>query len=229
MFQYVGRGDHRHRHWCQRYVPYPAAQPPQVGGTLTSQALVSPGAREEPAKLSSCSGMKPRIWLTPTRLFYRDQEVVGWGLKAPDRQSTDVSVREWFKLDLDKGLEGVDKARRPYASFMEKLHEEISGRYASEMLGKTPWEEARLHFLFSVPATWDAPTVETFRDFASAAGFDSPCGHSLDIGLIESQAVAAFQLCCDEATFRFEVGRSTYPQRDVADDRVVAWSSGLGC
>ncbi|KAJ4193766.1 hypothetical protein NW767_010291 [Fusarium falciforme] len=112
---------------------------------------------------------------------------------------------------------------------MAKLHEEISGRYVSKMLGRTPWGEARTHFLFSVPATWDALTVETFRDFASAAGFDRPSGHSLDIGLTEPQAVAAFQLCYDKATFGFEVGRSTYPQRDVADDRVVAWSGGPRC
>ena len=76
-------------------------------------------------------GEAPDMVKTPTRLFYRDQEVVGWGLKAPDHQSTDVSVRDWFKLDLDQGLERLDNVRPLYVKFMEKLHAEISGRYAS--------------------------------------------------------------------------------------------------
>ncbi|KAM6509165.1 hypothetical protein FSOLCH5_012154 [Fusarium solani] len=144
---------------------------------------------------------------TPTRLFYRDQKVAGWGLKAPDHKRTEVSLQEWFKLHLDQGLQRADDVRPLYVDFMACLHEEISGHYASKMLGKTPWEDARIHFLFSVPATWDALTVEAFRDFASAAGFDNPSGHSLDIGLTELQAVAAFQLCYERATFGFEPGQ----------------------
>lgn len=147
---------------------------------------------------------------TPTRLFYCDDEVAGWGLKAPDHQRTDIVSHEWFKLQLDQGLQRTDKVRRLYTDFLTCLHQEISGHYASKMLGKTPWKDARIHFLFSVPATWDALTVEAFRDFASAAGFDKPSGHSLDIGLTEPQAVAAFQLCYGNTTFGFEVGRSTY-------------------
>ncbi|KAL2670720.1 hypothetical protein Neosp_014519 [[Neocosmospora] mangrovei] len=140
---------------------------------------------------------------TPTRVFYHDKKVVGWGLKAPDHQRADVTCHEWFKLDLDQR---ADDVRPVYIDFLACLHQEISGHYSPKMLGQIPWEDAQVHFLFSVPATWDASTVEIFRDFASAAGFDRPSGHTLDIGLTEPQAVAAFQLCHGNTTFSFQPG-----------------------
>ncbi|KAI8713376.1 hypothetical protein NCS52_01281900 [Fusarium sp. LHS14.1] len=140
---------------------------------------------------------------TPTRVFYNDKKVVGWGLKAPDHQRADVTCNEWFKLDLDQR---ADDVRPVYIDFLTCLYQEISGHYSPKMLGQMPWEDAQVHFLFSVPATWDASTVEIFRDFASAAGFDRPSGHTLDIGLTEPQAVAAFQLFQLKTTFSFQPG-----------------------
>lgn len=148
---------------------------------------------------------------TPTRVFYRGGGLVGWGLQAPDYHSTDVSVKEWFKADLGQGSQPADDTRKSYIDFMTCLYHELSRRHAPAMLGKTPWKDARIHFLFSVPATWDARTVEDFRGFALSAGFGQLPGHSMDIGLTEPQAVAAFQLCDKDNTTRLKVGNPDGP------------------
>ncbi|KAJ4329041.1 hypothetical protein N0V84_000391 [Fusarium piperis] len=143
---------------------------------------------------------------TPTRVFYRGEDLIAWGLQAPDHQRSDVSVKEWFKLEADKDLKRKD-TRKLYIDFMTCLYNELSKRYAPEMLGKTSWEDARIHFLFSVPAMWGDHTIDAFRDFASDAGFGRLSGHTLGIGMTEPQAVAAFELSRSDAGARFKPGQ----------------------
>ncbi|KAM0417145.1 hypothetical protein ACHAPT_012852 [Fusarium lateritium] len=137
---------------------------------------------------------------TPTRVFYRGDHPVGWALLTPDSLADDISVKEWFKCDVGTNSD----PRQYYVQFLSYLYRELSTRYKPEMLGDTPWEDARIHFLFSVPATWDPALGKVFGGFASEAGFGRISGHSLNVDITEPEAVAAFQLCYPKALHRFQ-------------------------
>ncbi|KAF5670418.1 hypothetical protein FDENT_11284 [Fusarium denticulatum] len=176
-----------------------------IGMTGTGVAYKS-NRDEEPTALTWGKDVK-----IPTRLFYSDHhrppKLVGWGLEVPDDSLKPFTTREWFKVDF--GNKNVDQAHIEdlYTDFLGRLYQELRDKQLTpEILGTKSFEECTIHFLFSVPATWDPALVNNFKQLISNAGYDNVKDHTAHVTMTEPQAVAAFHMCGSESSDRTKDG-----------------------
>jgi hypothetical protein len=136
----------------------------------------------------------------PTRLFYDNEKLVGWGFAEPghdNKGSKDrgqgFSVVERFKLAIDLALGGIPDTARPtsspvsrwYRDFLRCLYEHVSSLL--QVLQPEEWSQ-EVEFLFSVPDLYGPHIIAKFRDFIQSAGFDGCRHHMPIVSLTESQA-----------------------------------------
>ncbi|RBA13790.1 hypothetical protein FPRO05_02583 [Fusarium proliferatum] len=147
----------------------------------------------------------------PTRLFYSDRhqppKLVGWGLEVPDDSQKPFTTRELFKVDFGNREKDQIHVENLYTDFLGCLYQELRLRqFTPQILGGKSFEECTIHFLFSVPATWDPALVSSFKQLISNAGFDDAKDHIVYVSMTEPQAVAAFQMCGSQLSKRTKDG-----------------------
>lgn len=106
-------------------------------------------------------------------------------------------IREWFKTDFGEGEHsGANQAevRRWYKDYLECLYKQLRGEFPQFVLNGKVWAQSVIHFIFSVPATWDTRLVEEFCVLARQAGFGSQDTFLVKATLTEPHAVAAYTL-----------------------------------
>ncbi|KAM0433288.1 hypothetical protein ACHAPT_004164 [Fusarium lateritium] len=83
--------------------------------------------------------------------------------------------------------------RQIYNHISTKIPELIKGNlsFTSKLRRKT-WESLDINFIFSTPATWQAPVSHRFREIVSKAGFGEQKLHKVMLGLTEAEAAAVF-------------------------------------
>ena len=88
-----------------------------------------------------------------------------------------------------------------YRHFLAKLYVAIKTEISAELDRiKVPWANARIEFIFSVPATWNdirgtlGRIASKLEEVAKAADFGCESRHSVSIGLTEPEAAAASSL-----------------------------------
>ncbi|KAF9773943.1 hypothetical protein IL306_008156 [Fusarium sp. DS 682] len=147
----------------------------------------------------------------PTRVFYtvdnQSPKLVGWGLEVPDDSLMPYVTREWFKVDFGDTDVKQTQIENLYVDFLTCLYQELRRkRFTPTKLGGKLFHQATIHFLFSVPATWDPALVEEFARLIRKAGFGESDCHTVDVSMTEPQAVAAFQICTPQASLPPEDG-----------------------
>ncbi|KAI1862670.1 uncharacterized protein JN550_010195 [Neoarthrinium moseri] len=167
-------------------------------------------------------GGRPSENKVPTVLSYDTRnlakEPTGWGFETEEEaQNTSYHILgEWFKtrfesdevleIDTDPRLPRVDQL---YQDYLQKLYSCIRLRFTRHDLGGKNWDEARVEFIFSIPATWKTYTVEKFKGIAQKAGFTTPQGpkhphrfHTIQASLTEPLACAIHAATVESQTFQ---------------------------
>ncbi len=145
----------------------------------------------------------------PTTVVYDVQNPglgpTAWGFLADtESERPGRKLEEWFKTELDKPA-GAEKSRiKPadelYRDFLAMVYDRLGTFFTPQQLNGRAWDDARVEFVFSVPATWDTAVVDRFKAVARAAGFGARHAHSVTASLTEPQAVAGFTVA-EEAMF----------------------------
>lgn len=73
------------------------------------------------------------------------------------------------------------------------------------MLGGKQFEEARVLFLFSVPALWDPAVVHDFTQLIRESGFEKEGLRSVRVTMTEPQAAAAYEICVPNSDYKLKV------------------------
>lgn len=111
-----------------------------------------------------------------------------------------------FKVDFGNREKDQIHVENLYTDFLGCLYQELRLRqFTPQILGGKSFEECTIHFLFSVPATWDPALVSSFKQLISNAGFDDAKDHIVYVSMTEPQAVAAFQMCGSQLSKRTKV------------------------
>jgi len=142
----------------------------------------------------------------PTTLCYTDGKPSSLGFVAEKECFTDPRIvyRECFKPYLDP-LE-YSQARGENSSVVPKSHEEVRScfrdflqmlcsyieEHLEDKISHTPWRNAKVEYVFSVPAKWAACDVaRDFEKLVHEAGFGSAGSrHCVSVGRIDAEAVA---------------------------------------
>ncbi|KAH9906319.1 hypothetical protein F4778DRAFT_778706 [Xylariomycetidae sp. FL2044] len=137
----------------------------------------------------------------------------GFATEAESQRGDDYIFHQWFKNWFH------DESKRPadveppstttlYKDYLSKLNEHIRSNFTPNDLNGKTWDDARIEFLFSVPATWSSETTRRFIDVAQTAGFASPLGgtrvhpsHTIKATYTEPQAAAIYAASTDPDTF----------------------------
>ncbi|EOD52990.1 putative hsp70 family protein [Neofusicoccum parvum UCRNP2] len=143
----------------------------------------------------------------PTVLVYPHQSPTpsSWGFQSEtisEQTAEDREYREWFKTYLDPARlqqaqaefpqetpGSVQEVEKWFEDYMCHLYQHIEFVLSYELAG-VYWPNAYIEFIFSVPTTWDNPTVERFRAIIHRAGFARHVRHVVSIGLTEAEAAA---------------------------------------
>jgi len=121
-------------------------------------------------------------------------------------------TRELFKVDFGNRDRNHIHVENLYIDFLRCLYQELRLRqFTPQILGGKSFEECAIHFLFSVPATWDPALVSNFKQLISNAGFDVIKDHTVYVSMTEPQAVAAFQMCGSQLSKRTKVRGPPWP------------------
>lgn len=147
----------------------------------------------------------------PTTLIYNPDGVTvsSWGfLCAEDDAAPGKVRRECFKIFLDdatlaavrqKGLVNAPRstaeAQRFVTDYLGKIYMHVKETVESEM-GRKPWKDKTVTFLFSVPTTWEnQDIINVFKGSIRDAGFGSGgSDHSTLVDLTEAEAAAVATL-----------------------------------
>ncbi|KAM0431469.1 hypothetical protein ACHAPT_005447 [Fusarium lateritium] len=147
----------------------------------------------------------------PTTLIYNPDgtTVSSWGFLCAEDQDVPGKVRrECFKVFLDdptlaavrqKGLVNAPRstieAQRFVTDYLGKIYMHVKETVESEM-GRQPWKDKTVIFLFSVPTTWEnLDVVNVFKGCILDAGFESGgSNHSALVDLTEAEAAAVATL-----------------------------------
>lgn len=144
-------------------------------------------------------------------------------LNDQQRRDNDLEIFEWFKESFPgnvrrgPGTEVNNRAANSestdtmilYRHFLEKLHYAIKS-YTINTIG-LEWDETRIDFMFSVPATWNrvrdmlTTITQRFEKVATKAGFANPDNsglHRMFITLTEPESAAAFSLQVENGLFK---------------------------
>lgn len=179
---------------------------------------------------SDLGGVANDTAFLPTVLAYRKGDSllhdtpahVGF-LNEQQRRDNDLEIFEWFKEsfpgNLRRGQDGGARVQAAnsdstetmilYRHFLEKLYYAIQN-YTTRTYGLN-WNETRIDFMFSVPATWNrvhdmlSTITQRFEKVATEAGFgynpvDSEL-HNIFITLTEPESAAAFSLQAENDLF----------------------------
>ncbi|KAF7537764.1 hypothetical protein G7054_g3492 [Neopestalotiopsis clavispora] len=158
----------------------------------------------------------------PTVLTYDQRDMTkgpsAWGFETEEesQNTSNHIVREWFKtqFQVDDVLTPETELLLPdvdtlFKDYLTKLYECIRSRFTRHDLGGKTWDEARIAFMFSIPATWSTHTVAKFKEITKMAGFaaprglnDPPCPHTVDASLTEPLACAIHAATVESATFQ---------------------------
>lgn len=124
-----------------------------------------------------------------------------WGFLSETAAELNKDYKDWFKTYLDPvrlaGQQQATDSNAPssmvevekwYEDYLGLLYKHIEFKLNPEL--STSWHNAKIEFIFSVPTTWNPPTVERFRSIAERAGFATARSHNLSIGLTEAEAAA---------------------------------------
>lgn len=144
----------------------------------------------------------------PTTVVYDVQNPglgpTGWGFLADtESERPGRRLEEWFKTELDKPAAEkgrIKPADELYRDFLSMVYDRLRAFFTPQQLNGRAWNDARVEFVFSVPATWDTAVVDRFKAIARAAGFGAQHAHSVTASLTEPQAVAGFTVA-EEAMF----------------------------
>lgn len=140
----------------------------------------------------------------PTRLFYDNEKLVGWGFADPGHDTKgskgrgqEINVVERFKLAIDPALGGLSENARPTSSAVSKWYKDflrcLCEHISFLLQGLRPQEWAQeVEFMFSVPNLYGPHIIAKFRDFIQSAGFDGGRHHVSIVSLIESQAAIVY-------------------------------------
>ncbi|KAI8665892.1 hypothetical protein NCS57_00812100 [Fusarium keratoplasticum] len=147
----------------------------------------------------------------PTALIYNHDGITvsSWGfLCAEDKDVPGKVRRECFKVFLDdptlaavrqKGLvnapRSMAEARRFVTDYLGKIYMHVKETVESKM-GRQPWKDKTVTFLFSVPTTWEnLDVVNIFKGCIRDAGFESGgSNHSALVDLTEAEAAVVATL-----------------------------------
>ncbi|KAL8953632.1 MAG: hypothetical protein Q9222_000518 [Ikaeria aurantiellina] len=143
----------------------------------------------------------------PTILVYpnHQQNPSSWGFlseTAAEQNATDKDYKDWFKTFLDPDRLAQKQAEDPhysprsieevehwYEDYHRVLYRHIEFKLSPELSG-TPWHNAYVEFIVSVPTTWAPHVVERYRGILERAGFAQCRNHTLSMGLTEAEAAA---------------------------------------
>ncbi|KAI4236452.1 MAG: hypothetical protein L6R40_006163 [Gallowayella cf. fulva] len=143
----------------------------------------------------------------PTILVYPNHTHTpsSWGFlseTAAEQNMGDKDYKDWFKTFLDPSRLRQKQAEDPsgsprsmqevehmYEDYHRLLYKHIEFKLSAELSG-TPWHNAFVEFIFSVPTTWPPQVVEKYREIVQRAGFAQCRNHTLSIGLTEAEAAA---------------------------------------
>jgi hypothetical protein len=144
-------------------------------------------------------------------------------LNEQQRRDNDLEIFEWFKESFPDNLrrtqDGDAKKQAAnsdstdtmilYRHFLEKLYHAIKS-YTTRNY-RLNWNETRIDFMFSVPATWNrvhdmlSTITQRFEKVAKEAGFGHnpvhPELHKMFITLTEPESAAAFSLQAENDLF----------------------------
>ncbi|KAF5617934.1 hypothetical protein F52700_12416 [Fusarium sp. NRRL 52700] len=149
---------------------------------------------------------------TPTRVFYnvhhQPPKLVGWGMEVPD-DSIEHRLKEWFKVSLGAFGANQVEVKRMYEDFLTCLFRELSTkRFTPALLGGKEFQEARILFLFSVPALWGPDVVNDFTQLVRESGFEKKGLRSARVTMTEPQAVAAYEICVPNSEYKLKNGEN---------------------
>ncbi|KAH7013012.1 hypothetical protein EDB80DRAFT_709222 [Ilyonectria destructans] len=154
----------------------------------------------------------------PSTLIYNPNSstVSSWGfLCADDDTSSGKIRRECFKVFLDaetladvqqRGLPNVPQstaeAQRFVTDYLKEIYIHVKETIEIEM-GRQPWKDKTVTFLFSVPTTWESmDIINDFKACILKAGFGSGgSNHSALVDLTEAEAAAVATLKTSSITF----------------------------
>ncbi|KAL8708980.1 MAG: hypothetical protein Q9220_006188 [cf. Caloplaca sp. 1 TL-2023] len=143
----------------------------------------------------------------PTIMVYPNHQNTpsSWGFlseTAAEQNATDKDYKDWFKTFLDPDRLAQKQAEDPhysprsieevehwYEDYHRLLYRHIEFKLSSELSG-TPWHNAYVEFIVSVPTTWAPHVVERYRAILERAGFAQCRNHTLSMGLTEAEAAA---------------------------------------
>lgn len=147
----------------------------------------------------------------PTTLIYNPDGITvsSWGFLCADDDGVLGKVRrECFKIFLDdatlaavrqQGSMNVPRstaeAQRFVTDYLGKVYMHVKETVESEM-GRQPWKDKTVTFLFSVPTTWENMNIiNVFKGCIWDAGFESGGSHhSALVDLTEAEAAAVATL-----------------------------------
>ncbi|KAH7228493.1 uncharacterized protein BKA55DRAFT_716290 [Fusarium redolens] len=181
-----------------------------LGTTFTGVAWMTP--RTPPQVISNWpgdGGQNERK--VPTMLIYNPDGITvsSWGFLCAEDDGVPGKVRrECFKIFLDdatltavrqQGLVNAPRstieAQRFVTDYLGKIYMHVKETVESEM-GRRPWKDETVTFLFSVPTTWESlDIINVFKGCIRNAGFESGgYNHSALIDLTEAEAAAVATL-----------------------------------
>ena len=174
-----------------------------LGTTFTGVVYACPPLRTIHT-ISEWPGTDNNEAKVPTRLFYDNDKLVGWGFAHPGHDTKgnkgrgqEISVVERFKLAIDPALSVSPDTARPmpssvskwYKDFLKCLYEHIS--FLLQALQPQAWSQ-EVEFMFSIPNLYGPHIIAKFRDFIQSAGFDGGRHHVSIVSLTESQAAIVY-------------------------------------
>jgi hypothetical protein len=148
----------------------------------------------------------------PTTLIYHPDgiSVSSWGFLCGEDDCAHGKIRrEFFKVFLDnstlaaaqqQGLANAPsstaESQRFVTDYLKKIYAHVKETVEVEM-GRQPWKDKTVTFLFSVPTTWELHTdiINDFKACIREAGFESGgMNHSAIVDLTEAEAAAVATL-----------------------------------
>jgi hypothetical protein len=142
----------------------------------------------------------------PTAICYSagHKGIKSWGYLCPSPGEIErrMNVLKNFKLYLDKNfLERTDGSEDRigthedvqmwFVDFLTALYKHVAQHICAE-LRLDSWELQIVHYIFTVPTTWETAVAELLETVARRAGFGKEERHSVEIKLTEAEAAAVY-------------------------------------
>jgi hypothetical protein len=177
-----------------------------MGTTHTGVAYAASGDKAIRA-ISRWPGTNAKQSKVPTRLFYCDDVLVGWGFDDPEIDGNSfvrgqrVTVVEKFKLEIDSShtsnvgrthddIIRPSKVSKWYTDFLNSLYEHV----CHELKGIYPksWAECNIEFSFSIPNQYGPHVIARYNELIQSTGFGLGRHHVSSVNMTESQAAVVW-------------------------------------